>query len=202
MGGDDNDGAWGSLLADSGLLTVGNFGLKAPGAADYFYDFGTSFSSAVASGAVSLMLSLNPALTVDQIIAGLKASARPHVTSTVSGFGVCSDANPGRCLCTTSTCGAGILDADQALRYAANPGGYVNTRRADAIDTPELRAAVQLGPDRPANPTPPPSTGGGGAMSWAWLLALALASWALRSPLNELPRPTGSVRNLHRAPRR
>jgi serine protease len=205
VGGDDNDGAWGSLLADSGLLTVGNFGLTAPGAADYFYDFGTSFSSAVASGAVSLMLSLNPALTVDQIIAGVKASARPHVTSPVSGFGACSDANPGRCLCTTSTCGAGILDVQQALTYAmavsqSTPYTPPNWPKV-SLDTPELRAAVALGPDRPANP-PPPSTGGGGAMNWVWLLALALASWALCNPLNVLPPPTGRARSLRRALRR
>jgi serine protease len=205
VGGDDSDGAWGSLLADSGLLTVGNFGLTAPGAPDYFYDFGTSFSSAVASGAVSLMLSVNPALTVDQIIAGLKASARPHVTfpAGVANLDLCSDANPGRCQCTKSTCGAGILDATQALYYAASPAGYVNTRTVgDLIDTTQLRAAAALGPDRPANPTPAPSTDGGGAMSWAWLLALALATWALRTPFNALPSRRRRARSPRRAPGR
>lgn len=184
VGGDDNDGAWGPLLADSGVLTIGNGGVDAPGAPGFYNHWGTSFSAPIASGAVSLMLSHNPALSADQIVLGLKRSARPHVTSPVPGFGTCSDANPGRCLCTTFTCGAGILDVDQALRYAASPGAYVNTRAADVIDTPELRAAVALGPDRPANPvmTPPPapSGSGGGAMSGAWLAALALAAWALR----------------------
>jgi len=180
VGGDDIDGAWGALLADSGVLSIGNGGVEAPGAAGYYNHWGTSFSAPIVSGAASLMLSRNPALSADQIVLGLKRSARPHVTSTVPGFGACSNANPGRCLCTTFTCGAGILDVDQALRYAGNPGSYVNTRMADVIDTAELRAAVALGPDRPANPVAPAPSGGGGAMSGAWLAALALAAWALR----------------------
>jgi serine protease len=211
IGGDDDDGAWGSLLADSGILTIGNGGLTSPencllpGKNCYYYHFGTSFSAPVVAGAVSLMLSLNPALTADQIVAGLARSARSHVTSTVPGFDVCGDANPGRCLCTTSTCGAGILDVDQALRFAANPGGYVNTLRAEMIDTAELREAVRLGPDRPANPAPPSSngsSGGGGAMSAGWLLALALAAWALRRDVSATPRLPRKARSPSRALRR
>jgi serine protease len=209
IGGDDDDGAWGSLLADSGILTIGNGGLTSPencllpGKNCYYYHFGTSFSAPVVAGAVSLMLSLNPALTADQIVAGLARSARPHVTSTVPGFGACSDANPGRCLCTTSTCGAGILDVDQALRFAASPGGYVNNLRAEMIDTAELREAVRLGPDRPANAAPPTSSGGGGgAMSAGWLLALVLAAWALRRDVSATPRLSRRVRSPSRALRR
>ena len=217
VGGDDSDGAWGSRLADSGLLAVGNCGLKGPEidctrpnantlpeVSWYYNHFGTSFSAPVVSGAVSLMLSVTPTLTVDQIITGLKVSARPHVTSRVPGFGECSNDNPGRCLCTTSTCGAGILDVDQALRYAANPGSYVNTLRSDELNTLELRWAVAMGPDRPANapPPPPPSTGGGGgAMSAAWLLALALAAWALRRPVSASPPQPCRARSPRRAPR-
>ena len=202
VGGDDDDGAWGKALGakrvdDSGLLAVGNCGLQGPEidctrpnantlpeVSWYYNHFGTSFSTPVVSGAVSLMLSVNPALTVDRIITGLTQSARPHVTSSVPGFGVCSDANPGRCLCTTSTCGAGILDVDQALRYAASPSSYqAPAWPLVSLNTVELRAAVASGPDRPANPSPPPPSsggGGGGAMSGLWLLALSLAALALR----------------------
>jgi len=100
---------------------------------------------------------------------------------------VCSDANPGRCLCTSSTCGAGILDVPQALAYAASPGSYVApVRQAAVINTDALRDAAAGGPDRPSNtPTPPAvgggnSGGGGGAMSGLWLLALGAAVLALR----------------------
>ena len=196
-GGDDSDGAWGralgsNSLADSGILSIGNSGATVPadctqaGANCYYYHYGTSFSAPIVAGAVSLMLSVNPALTVSQIEQGLARSARPHVTSSVAGFNVCSNANPGRCRCTTTTCGAGILDIDQALLFAASPATYVAPAALAAqLDTPELRAAVASGPDRPANPTPPPPPppaggGGGGVMSGAWLLALALAAWAMR----------------------
>lgn len=193
VGGDNHepgDDRW-AQVADSGLRTVSNDGSTAPGPSGYANYFGTSFSTPVVAGAISLMLSQNPALTAAQIEQGLRVSARPHVTSPVPGVGLCGDANPGRCLCTATTCGAGILDVDEALRYAealrqGNPYTPLN-RSAVSIDTPELRAAAATGPDRPANPTtptPPPSggnsDGGGGAMSAWWLLALGAAVLALR----------------------
>ncbi len=184
IGGDDVDGAWGPALADSGVLTLTNSGLTAPAASAYSHHFGSSFSAPIVSGAVSLMLSLAPALTVDQIITGLTVSARPHVSSGVPGFGPCSAANPGRCLCTTATCGAGILDVAQALAYAtsvAQSGAYTppNWPLVSLDNLPELIAAAAAGPDRPGN-SPLPSPSGGGVMSAAWLLALACAAWALR----------------------
>jgi serine protease len=189
VGGDDNDGAWGGRVADTGVLSLGNSGTTAPGASVYFDYFGTSFSTPVVSGAVSLMLAVNPDLTAAQIEQGLRASARPHVQSTVPGVAACSNANPGRCLCTAATCGAGILDVERALHYARNPQGYVApTIAAAMIDNTPLREAAAGGPDRPANAGEPPSgggggssdSGGGGAMSGLWLLALSVAVLALR----------------------
>ncbi len=191
VGGDDVDsGARWNTLADSGLLGIGNLGLTGPGdcaaagASCYFYNWGTSFSAPVVSGAISLMLSVRPDLTADQIVQGLRRSARPHVVSSVAGVAACSNTNPGRCLCTTTTCGAGILDAKRALDYAANPATYVATPlTTQDINTVELRNAAALGPDRPANPAPPTppsnSGGGGGVTSVAWLAGLLLASAAL-----------------------
>ena len=195
VGGDDDDGAWGralgaNSLADSGVLSLGNSALTLPadcaqpGANCYYFHFGTSFSAPIVAGAVSLMLSVNPALTVAEIEQGLARSARPHVSASIAGFGLCSENNPGRCLCTTGTCGAGILDVTQALRYAASPSSYqAPVWPLVSLNTVELRAAVDSGPDRPANPSPPPPSsggGGGGAMSGLWLLALSLAALALR----------------------
>ena len=222
VGGDDNfgdsavSGAWAPLLADSGLLTVGNPGTTTPancaqvGVNCYYSHFGTSFSAPVVAGAVSLMLSQNPALTVAQIEQGLRLSARPHVTSNIAGFGQCSDSNPGRCLCTTGTCGAGILDAEQALIYAQSPAGYVRPTwpLVSLDDIPELLAAVASGPDRPSNtppvPVPVPASGGGGAFGPVWLLALGLATLLLRSPLSAGPRRRASrmARNPRQEPRR
>jgi serine protease len=195
VGGDDADGAWGSgpnAVGDSGLLTLGNSGATGPGVPDFSSFYGTSFSTPVAAGAIGLMLAVNPDLTAAQIEQGLRASARPHVGSTIGGsFAACSNANPGRCLCTTSTCGAGILDVPQALAYAAavaagNPYTPPNWPQV-LIDSAALRASAALGPDRPANPTEQAqggggesgSSGGGGAMSAWWLAALALGSLLL-----------------------
>jgi serine protease len=180
VGGDDSSGAWGDLLTDGGLLTLYNLGTTGPGAAGYARVFGTSFAAPVVAGTISLMLSLKPELTVDQIVAGLRLSARPHVTSTV--IGQCSASNPGRCICTSTTCGAGILDAPQALVYAQNPAGYVPlTLSAPNIDAPEVVAAAARGPDIVPTSTPSSSDSGGGALNGSALLALAaLTLLALR----------------------
>lgn len=188
VGGDSSkDGAWGPLLADDGLLSLDNRGTQAPGTPGYSRLFGTSFAAPVVVGVVSLMLSASPNLTAAQIVNGLRLSARPHVTSMM--IGTCSEQNPGRCLCTTATCGAGMLDAEQAVRYALDPAGYMNPNRVGAsIDSADVAAAVALGPDLPANSgsvVKPGDSGGGGALGGGGLLALALAVGLLvraRSP--------------------
>jgi len=192
VGGDSNQiGNWGGSVNDDGMLTITNSGTSTPSSGSYANEFGTSFSTPLVSGVVSLMLSVNPNLTTAQVIDGLKKSARPHVTSPV--LGACANSNPGRCACTTSTCGAGLLDAPQALVYAANPGGYVvPSWPTVVIDTPELRAAAANGNDLPPNglsddpstpttpPISPPGSGGGGALGFGWLLGVLAAVIALR----------------------
>jgi serine protease len=186
VGGDDADPSarW-SELADSGILSIGNSGLTSATAPDfqpgYYFYWGTSFSAPIVAGALSLMLAVNPQLSADQMIDGLRRSARPHVTSTIAGVTACSTANPGRCLCTATTCGAGLLDVRAALQYASNPSGFVpSAAQAEIIDSPELAAAAALGPDRGGTPPAPVGGGGGGgASSVAWLAALLFVTLAL-----------------------
>ncbi len=206
VGGDDGrSGAWRELLSDGGLVTVWNAGATGVGEAGYAKLFGTSFAAPLVSGTISLMLGVNPALTVEQLIDGLRKTVRPHVSSSL--IGACSDGNPGRCICTTQTCGAGLLDAEQAMRYAANPGSYVTpARQAQQLDTAEIRQAVALGQDLPANGgtasvlaaaagesgsggtaavsggsgATATSGGGGGSTGWLPTVMLLLASGVLR----------------------
>ncbi len=185
VAGDDAEGAWGSALADTGLVTLTNLGRTAPGVAGYARLYGTSFAVPQVAGTIALMLGLNSQLSYDQIVAGLRASARPHAVS--PKIGVCSDTNPGRCICTSVTCGAGILDAEQALIFATQPGSYVApVRQAATIDNADVDRALALAAqDRPANVRPPPGgggyEGGGGAFGAFWLMALFTAAIALRA---------------------
>lgn len=181
VSGDDADANWGEFLADSGLVTLTNRGGTVPGTPGYARLYGTSFAVPQVAGTIAHMLSLNPALSYTQIVQGLRLSARPHAVS--PKIAACSSANPGRCICTTATCGAGMLDAEQALRYAAMPDSYVAPVRAAAvIDHAELDAALARAPQDRSELAPAVADGGGGggAMGGFWLLALATASLTLR----------------------
>lgn len=180
VGGDDADGLWGPLLADSGILTLTNLGASAPGAPGYGRAFGSSFAAPLVSGVLGLMTSINPALTPAELVAGLRLTARPHASS--PWLAACSAAVPGRCACTNDTCGAGLLDAEQATLYAAHPAGYVKPATAGAVlDHQGLRDAAALGPDRAptGGATPGAASGaassGGGSLGWGGALGLALA---------------------------
>jgi serine protease len=189
-GGDDaTGGSCDNELGDGGLVSTGNLGDSTPGLAGYVAASGTSFAAPSVAATAALMLGVNPTLTVDQLVQGLRDSAAPFVQVPLLG-NCAADDNPGRCTCTGSACGAGQLDADQALAWAASPSTWsapvrpTVTLRDARIET----CALVLGrlvppvPD-PDPPTPEPETGsGGGAASPLWLLLLAAAAWALRRP--------------------
>lgn len=182
VGGDPfDDGRWGALLGDDGLLTVDNLGLQGPDTLSVTYSriSGTSFAAPVVAGVISLMLGVNPQLSVSDLINGVRVSARPHVASAL--IGACSTQNPGRCVCTTSTCGAGLLDAEQALLYALAPLTYVAPPgQAANVDSADVTAAVALGADREPNPVAGSGGGGGGALGPGALLALGVALAVMR----------------------
>ncbi|MCB2020158.1 MAG: S8 family serine peptidase [Burkholderiaceae bacterium] len=184
VGGDpDDEGAWGAALGDDGIVTLNNEGRTTPGAAGYARAFGSSYSAPIVAGAISLMLSANPDLSAAQIVAGLRQSARPHVTS--PKMAACSADNPGRCVCTTKTCGAGLLDVAEAVRYAQalRDRALFAPKRwpTEVIDNAEVNAAAALGADLPPNGSDDSVAfadsggGGGGALGPFWLLGLALS---------------------------
>jgi serine protease len=181
-GDDDQGGAWHDLLADSGIVSVWNTGTQSPAQAQYAALFGTSFAAPMVSGTLGLMLGVNPALSVDELLAGLARSARPHVTSPL--IGECSADNPGRCICSSAHCGVGILDAAQAVLFAAHPATYVPpVRWPEVIANAEVAQAKARGLDLPpgtAVVVQAPASSGGGAAAPGWVLALGAAWWGLR----------------------
>ena len=106
------------------LLTTVNAGTTTPGANTYSdsikSSLGTSFASPLVAGTVALMLSVDPTLTPAQIKAALQATVRPFPATGAQtpGATACeapSAATQVECYCTTSTCGAGMLDAGAAV---------------------------------------------------------------------------------------
>ncbi|MCM5679280.1 S8 family peptidase [Schlegelella sp. S2-27] len=178
VGGDPRDlGICGPYLGDDGLLTTSNAGARSPSTHDYDAVAGTSFSAPVVAGVISLMQAeASTALTPDQVIDGLERSARPHVLA--PDLGTCASGNAGRCQCTTSTCGAGILDAEQALVFAADPTNYTApSRQAVTVDNEDTQACADAVDDNGGgDPPDDDDDGGGGALGWEWLAALGLAA--------------------------
>lgn len=95
----------------------------------YVAEAGTSFSTPIVTGVISLMLSANPNLTASQVSDVLRSTARGFTT--VAGYGTCvaggtgNTSNTTPCNCTTAACGAGTVDANAAVTRAFVLGGGV-----------------------------------------------------------------------------
>jgi serine protease len=137
------------------ILTLTNAGRRSPlshasGGSAFTDSFnatlGTSFSAPLVSGTAALMLAVQPGLTADEVRRSLRASAQPFVTGgaeTEPGevIPVCPREQPdsGQCYCTTSTCGAGMLDAGAAALAAT-----VQARIKVTPEVPGVRVPITL----------------------------------------------------------
>ena len=113
------------------LITTSNSGTSGPVSSIYtdglnHISAGTSFSSPLVAGTAALMFSLDPTLTPTQVRSMLAQSARAFPSSGAGpGVSACvaptasTPAQTSECYCTTSTCGAGLLDAGGALKAVA-----------------------------------------------------------------------------------
>jgi serine protease len=84
-------------------------------------NLGTSFSAPIVAGVAALMRAVNANLTPPQLIARIKASAVAFPQP--AGTPVCSSTTSSsvECTCTTAVCGAGMLNAFNAVKAALNP---------------------------------------------------------------------------------
>jgi serine protease len=123
------------------LLSTYNTGTQGPAAPGYtdsqHPSVGTSFSAPLVSATIALMRTANRTLTPAQIISTLKSTARPFPTTgaapdptessgTITACQPPSSTAQYQCYCTTSTCGAGMLDTYQAVAAVARLEAYVD----------------------------------------------------------------------------
>ena len=129
------------------ILTATNAGKTTPAGSDYtsaygFPSLGTSFSAPLVAGTVALMLSADPTLTPAEVKSLLQSSARAFPT----GAAQCVAPNSGQqleCACTTSTCGAGMLDAGAALLKVRDRVGLVANISVSTLN-PAIGSPIEL----------------------------------------------------------
>jgi serine protease len=154
------------------ILTATNAGTTTPTSNTYSnstnYSVGTSFATPLVAGAVGLMLSVDATLTPANIKAKLQASARAFpstgAASTVTACKAPSSATQDECYCTTTTCGAGMLDVGAAVASVSPTVSPPTAAITATTTTPTVGTAVTLsGSASTAN-------GGRSISSYAWTL--------------------------------
>lgn len=170
------------------ILTTRNAGTTTPIAGSSVYSdsfritVGTSFSAPLVSGAAALLYSVKPSITPTELRLALQQNARAFPTTggdNGDGTVVAQCRAPQfdaagkpidqlQCYCTTTTCGAGMLDVAASVRAVA-----LTVVSPPVVVTPPVTPPV-------TTPVASAGGGGGGALGWPWLLALGLAGWGLR----------------------
>jgi serine protease len=113
------------------ILAATNSGTTAPLGSTWTdqikYNTGTSFSAPLVAGAAALMHAINAQLRPANYITLIRESALPFATSSTTTTSVCHvpasdmDIQNTECICTTQTCGAGMLDTHAAVLASQRP---------------------------------------------------------------------------------
>lgn len=112
-----------------------NAGLLGPGLATYRSKIGSSFASPLVASAAAQILALRPGSTVDQLQQDILGSARPFL-STLRGSSCGVGTTNSTCKCTSSTCGAGMLDVSRALFARGNVSTTNLFSNSGTVQTP------------------------------------------------------------------
>lgn len=136
------------------IMSLTNRGTTSPTTSAYTDSFdagiGTSFSAPLVSATAALMMTANPTLTPNQVLAAIQNTARPFPSSgaapeTSGPVPVCqapSQTGQLQCYCTKTTCGAGMLDMGAAVASIATQlVAYIDVSPA----SPVPGAAITLG---------------------------------------------------------
>lgn len=154
---------------------------------------GTSYAAPLVSGVVAMMVQANPHLNASQIVSRIQAAATPFpVPATPPAGGVChvaalttdsagnyTDVQAQECQCTTTTCGAGMLNAAAALAQALAP-------QASFIATPGTAA---IGQTVTLDGTASSAAAGASLASYHWTVNPDVAISNASSPVASLKFP-------------
>ena len=163
------------------ILTTSNSGTTQPFAGSSVYtdsfgfSLGTSFSAPLLSGTVALMLSARPSLSPAEVLTLLKGTARAFPTAggdngdgtvvkqcTAPQYDAANKPiDQNQCYCTTTTCGAGMLDASAAVALSTQ---VVLARIAVSPETPAYDQVITL------SALPSLTAPGRSIVSYAWTL--------------------------------
>ncbi len=113
------------------VYSLGNAGTTTPGMDTGAWKIGTSMAAPHVTGTIALMLSLNASLDRADIIAMLRASARPPPLSSACAL-----------VANAGLCGAGLLDALAALNALSARGPVIQMETDSQVVAPS--ANVQL----------------------------------------------------------
>jgi serine protease len=162
------------------ILTARNSGTTAPVVSGGTYSdglnnisLGTSFATPMVSGTVALMLSANPNLTNLEVSHILQHTANPFPTTSDSSPQppVCTAPSASHeqdeCICTTSTCGAGMLNAGAAVATAQ----ALLTATAPVAVVAPTTASVQAGSTTTLSGAGSTPGSTGAALTYKWSLA-------------------------------
>ncbi|WP_202802230.1 S8 family peptidase [Bradyrhizobium liaoningense] len=101
-----------TLILTNGILSTLNDGIRDPGNDSYQFYQGTSMAAPHVAGVLALMYAVYPTMKPDEALSILRSTSQPFPT-------VASRQ------CDTSTCGAGIVNAEAAVVEAATRGSRV-----------------------------------------------------------------------------